>query len=99
MKPFIFHPAIAMLLLTGSLLGANTARADQASDDAALASAVKTALTAAPALSGLNLTVSSAKGDVRIEGEMNDPTQMFEAGVIAGEVPGVKNVVNDMRLK
>ncbi|TCP14934.1 BON domain-containing protein [Crenobacter luteus] len=67
--------------------------------DVALAAAVKAALDADPALAPLNLKVSSKKGDIKIEGTMSDDQQMLKAGLIAQDVPGVKNVTNDMQFK
>lgn len=67
--------------------------------DVALAAKVKAALDADPSLAPLNLKVSSKKGDVKIEGTMSDDQQMVKAGTIAQDVPGVKNVTNDMQFK
>ncbi|RXZ44976.1 BON domain-containing protein [Crenobacter cavernae] len=67
--------------------------------DVALASSVKSALDKDASLKPLNLKVTSKKGDVKIEGAMTDDQQMLKAGLIAQDVPGVKNVVNDMKFK
>ncbi|UTH72343.1 BON domain-containing protein [Chromobacterium sp. IIBBL 290-4] len=67
--------------------------------DEQLAAVVKQALDADPELKALDLKVSSKKGEVTIEGQMNEDQQMFKAGQIAEQVPGVKFVINKMEQK
>ncbi|WP_052941315.1 BON domain-containing protein [Chromobacterium subtsugae] len=67
--------------------------------DAELAASVKQALDSDAELKALDLKVSSNKSEVTIEGQMSDDQQMFRAGQIAEQIPGVKFVINKMELK
>ncbi|OHX14897.1 hypothetical protein BI347_04915 [Chromobacterium sphagni] len=93
---------LAALAFSGAFASyayADGAVAVAAPTDAELASAVKQALDADSELKALDLKVSSSKGEVTIEGQMSDDQQMFKAGQIAEQVPGVKFVINKMEQK
>ena len=64
----------------------------------ALANQVKAALDQDPDLAKLNLVVTNKKGDITIDGTMTDDQQMVRAGEIAQNVPGVKNILNNMMM-
>ncbi|MTD33729.1 BON domain-containing protein [Paludibacterium sp. dN 18-1] len=66
--------------------------------DVALAKQVKTALDQDPDLAKLNLLVTNKKGDITIDGTMTDDQQMVRTGEIAQNVPGVKNILNNMMM-
>ncbi|QEL56456.1 BON domain-containing protein [Chromobacterium paludis] len=93
---------LAALSLSG-VFAAHAAYADEAAvaapTDEQLVVSVKQALDADSELKALDLKVSSKKGEVTIEGMMNDDQQMFKAGQIAEKVPGVKFVINNMQAK
>jgi hyperosmotically inducible protein len=87
----------APLLAVSHAAYAEDAAAAQLTDEQ-LAATVKGALDADPELAKLNLKVTSKKGDIKIEGTMTDDQQMVRAGTIAEKIPGVKNVLNDMKM-
>ncbi|MDN0076795.1 BON domain-containing protein [Crenobacter sp. SG2303] len=66
--------------------------------DAELAAKVKAALDQDPELAKLHLKVTNKKGDITIDGTMTDDQQMLKAGEITQNVPGVKNVLNNMMM-
>lgn len=100
MKLIITRAAVLAVLLAPAM-SALPAYAEQPAMEAAdmvLANQVKAALDQDPDLAKLNLMVTNLKGDITIEGTMTDDQQMARAGEIAQNVPGVKNILNNMMM-
>lgn len=68
-------------------------------DDTAITAKVKTALLADSDIKGLDVNVDTSQGVVTLKGEVSNQTQIDRAGKIAGEVEGVKSVVNNLSIK
>jgi hyperosmotically inducible protein len=66
----------------------------QASDDATINAKVKNAISADPALKGMEFTVETSDAVVTINGTANAPDQIARALAIARAVDGVKSVTN-----
>jgi len=103
MKSFTTRAVFLMALLspalrTSPIVHAADAAAVAQVSDAELADKVKAALDNEADLKKLNLSVSSKKGEVTINGTMTDDQQMYIAGVTAEKVEGVKFVINNMTL-
>ncbi|MDN0082982.1 BON domain-containing protein [Crenobacter sp. SG2305] len=103
MKSFTTRAVFLMALLSPALLtsplvhAADQGAAAQVSDSE-LAGKVKAALDSDADLKKLNLKVTSKQGEVTITGTMTDDQQMYNAGVIAEKVSGVKYVINNMTM-
>lgn len=92
----LFASAIATALPLGSQAVAQTAAPV---DDEAVVAAVKSALAAKPELKADQLKITSKKGEVTISGPVENGTQLYQIGLVAQKVPGVKYVINDMEPK
>lgn len=68
-------------------------------DDTVVTTKVKTALLADSDIKGLDVNVETAQGVVTLNGAVNNQTQIDRAAKIAGEVDGVKSVVNNLSIK
>jgi hyperosmotically inducible protein len=68
-------------------------------DDSVITTKVKTALLADSDIKGLDVNVDTAQGVVTLNGAVNNQTQIDRAAKIAGEVEGVKSVVNNLSIK
>ncbi|HWU97462.1 MAG TPA: BON domain-containing protein [Oxalicibacterium sp.] len=68
-------------------------------DDTVVTTKVKTALLADSDIKGLDVNVDTAQGVVTLNGAVNNQTQIDRAAKIAGEVEGVKSVVNNLSIK
>ena len=68
-------------------------------DDTVITTKVKTALLADSDVKGLEVNVDTVKAVVTLNGAVNNQTQIDRAGKLAGEVPGVKSVVNNLTIK
>lgn len=68
-------------------------------DDTVITTKVKTALLADSDIKGLDVNVDTAQGVVTLNGAVNNQTQIDRAAKIAGEVDGVKSVVNNLSIK
>jgi osmotically-inducible protein OsmY len=91
---------IAALVTAPIPLGAALAQSAAAEpDDAAIVSAVKSALAAKPELKADKLKISSKKGEVSIDGDVEDGQQLFKIAQTAETVAGVKAVINGMQPK
>ena len=93
-----------LLVSSAMLLGACAGTATHEStgeyiDDTAITGKVKTALLQDKQVSGLNINVESFKGKVQLSGFAGTAEERARAVKIAGDVPGVKSVSNDIRLK
>jgi hyperosmotically inducible protein len=68
-------------------------------DDTAITAKVKTALLADSDVKGLDISVETHDGNVMLSGFVNNQTQIDRALKLAGDVSGVKSVVNKMEVK
>ncbi len=68
-------------------------------DDAAITARVKSALAQASDLKGQDVNVDTYRGVVQLSGFVDDAAVAARAVAIAGKVPGVASVKNDMRIK
>lgn len=66
--------------------------------DATIASAVKTALATDPRVGAMDITVHSHRGRVQLLGEVTSPSQAAAAEEVARSVPGVVEVLNNLRV-
>lgn len=89
---------VALLASATMTLPAHAEQPTAEASDAELASKVAAALDQDPELATLHLTVTNKKGDITIDGAMTDDQQMVKAGEITQNVPGVKNVLNNMMM-
>lgn len=100
-------PAIALALLcSGTLLtaaGCSSTRTQESTgqyfDDAALTTRVKAAFVEDKTVSAARINVETFKGVVQLSGFADTQAEIDKAASIAGAVPGVKSVKNDIRLK
>jgi osmotically-inducible protein OsmY len=68
-------------------------------DDTVLTTKVKAAVFNEPSLKSAEINVETFKGVVQLSGFVNSRADINKAVEIAREVPGVKSVDNDMRVK
>lgn len=68
-------------------------------DDAAITTRVKSAYLQDKDVKAGNIQVETFKGRVQLSGYADSRTEISRAVQIAGGVPGVKSVQNDIRLK
>jgi osmotically-inducible protein OsmY len=93
-----------LMVSSAMLLGACAGTATREStgeyiDDTAITGKVKAALLQDKQVSGLNINVESFKGKVQLSGFAGTAEERARAVKIASDVPGVKSVTNDIRLK
>ncbi|GGI15774.1 MAG: BON domain-containing protein [Oxalicibacterium faecigallinarum] len=67
-------------------------------DDAMLTTKVKTALLADSDVKGLAINVDTSQGVVSLNGEVKNQAQVDRAAKLAGEVEGVKSVLNNLTI-
>lgn len=92
----LFASAIATAMPFGSQAFAQAAAP---ADDDAIAAAVKAALAAKPELKADHLQITSKKGEVTIAGPVENGTQLYQIGMVAQKVPGVKYIISEMEPK
>jgi hyperosmotically inducible periplasmic protein len=68
-------------------------------DDSVITARVKTSLLKAKAIRSGDVKVATYRGVVQLSGFVNTPTQLFTAGRLASDVPGVVRVHNDLMIK
>ncbi len=91
---------VSSAMLLGACAGTTTcASTGECIDDSAITGKVKTALLQDKQVSGLNINVETFKGKVQLSGFAGTAEERARAVTIAGGVPGVKSVTNDIRLK
>jgi len=67
-------------------------------DDAMVTTKVKTALLADSDIKGLAINVDTSQGVVSLNGEVKNQAQVDRAAKLAGEVEGVKSVLNNLTI-
>ena len=78
---------------------ANQESAGEMIDDTVITAKVKAAFVQDDQVSALRINVTSNKGIVQLSGFANSAQEADRAAVVAREIPGVKQVKNDIRLK
>ncbi|TVO58771.1 BON domain-containing protein [Denitromonas halophila] len=68
-------------------------------DDSAITTKVKSAFVKDKTVSALNIGVDTFKGEVQLSGFADTRQEIQRAGELARDVPGVRSVKNDIRLK
>jgi osmotically-inducible protein OsmY len=68
-------------------------------DDTVLTTKVKAAVFNEPSLKSAEINVETFKGVVQLSGFVSSQADINKAVEIARDVPGVKSVTNDMRVK
>ena len=68
-------------------------------DDAAITTKVKTAISAEPELTNLEINVNTMRGVVTLTGPVNAQASSDKAMQLANAVPGVKQVENKLIVK
>lgn len=92
--------AILMTLLLAACAGSPTAESTgELVDDSVITTKVKTAFLQDKDVKATDISVETFKGIVQLSGFVGSPKEMDHAARIASQVPGVKGVRNDIRLK
>jgi len=65
-------------------------------DDTTIVAEVKSKLATDKSIDSKNITVSSYKGTVQLSGFVNSESQLNKPAAIAGEVKGVRRVINNL---
>lgn len=68
-------------------------------DDTAITTKVKAAFVQDKTVSASDIKVETFKGSVQLSGFADSPAEIEQAVRVASQVPGVKSVRNDIRLK
>ena len=96
--------AVAFALALPLVLGACAETATQEStgdyvDDSAITAKVKTAILQDAALKVMQIKVVTYKKVVQLSGFVDTASMKAQAGVVAGQTPGVASVKNDLVVK
>jgi len=68
-------------------------------DDSTITAKVKTAFVEDSSLKSLQISVKTYKGVVQLSGFVDNRHMVARAGEVASQVPGVKDVKNDLAVK
>lgn len=91
---------IAVALTLAACAGTPTKEATgEYFDDTVVTTRVKAALLKDPVVSGLAVNVETFKGTVQLSGFVKTTAERDRAHVVAHEVPGVKQVKNDILIR
>ena len=96
--------AVLLLAVVATLAAACAATPTQEStggyiDDSTITAKVKTNLAQDNKVSATDIHVKTYKGVVDLSGFVNSQSQISEAGIVAGQVSGVKSVHNNLIVK
>jgi hyperosmotically inducible protein len=96
--------AVLLLAVVATLAAACAATPTQEStggyiDDSTITAKVKTNLAQDNKVSATDIHVKTYKGVVDLSGFVNSQSQISEAGLVAGQVSGVKSVHNNLIVK
>lgn len=96
-----FALAACLLVAAPAMVGCASAdrSAGQTVDDAWITAKVKSQLLSSPEVSGLNVNVTTYRGQVQLSGYVSSVEQRQQAEQIARSVEGVKSVSNDLIVK
>lgn len=68
-------------------------------DDATIATRLRAALLAEPAMRGSNIAISVEDGKVELRGTVPNDTALRKATAVAGKISGVRTVRNQLKIK
>jgi len=95
--------AACLLIVTPAFVGCashdDQRSSGQTVDDAAITAKVKSQLLSDPAVSGLNVNVTTFKGQVQLSGYVDSTDQRANAEQLTRGVSGVQSVSNDLIVK
>lgn len=92
--------AVCLLVAAPVISGCATERTvGQTVSDSAITARVKSELLADPDVSGLNVNVTTYRGQVQLSGYVTSAEQRREAERIARSIEGVESVSNDLIVK
>ncbi len=96
----LFYVAIASLILVPGCASSRTkASTGEFIDDSVVTAKVKAALVRNDSTPGTAIKVETFKGVVQLSGFVDTAAQKAEASAVAGKVEGVKEVLNDIKVK
>lgn len=94
---------IAVLVLAATLAACGGSPTRESTgeyiDDTAITTKVKAAFVRDKVVSAGDISVETFKGSVQLSGFADSPSEIEQAVRVASQVPGVKSVRNDIRLK
>ncbi|WP_447968160.1 BON domain-containing protein [Nitrospira sp. M1] len=85
--------------MSGCAGGSQSASFGEHIDDSAITTKVKTALLRDPEVSGFDISVSTFKGRVQLNGLVDNADQMETASRLSRNVAGVNSVENNLSIK
>jgi hyperosmotically inducible protein len=88
-----------LVLAPGCASTATKASTGEYIDDSVITTKVKAALVRDDSTPGSAIKVETFKGVVQLSGFVDTAPQKVEAGVVAGRIEGVKEVVNNITVK
>jgi len=94
-----FFLALTLMVAGGCASTPQTEGTGEYVDDSVITTKVKAALVNDPNVSAAEVNVETFKGVVQLSGFINSRANMNKAIELSRNVPGVKSVKNDMRLK
>ncbi len=94
-----FFLTLTLMMAGGCASTPQTEGTGEYVDDSVVTTKVKAALVNDPNVSAAEVNVETFKGVVQLSGFVNSRADMNRAIELARNVPGVKSVKNDMRLK
>lgn len=68
-------------------------------DDTTIATRLRSALLAEPAMRGSNISIAAQDGEVELRGTVPTETALRKASAIAGKISGVRTVKNQLKVK
>jgi len=95
--------SLLVLLVLAVIAGCATTRTQESSgeyvDSSVITAKVKAAIFDDPTLKVFDITVETFKDVVQLSGFVNSAEIKSRAGVVAGRVPGVRSVTNNLIVK
>jgi osmotically-inducible protein OsmY len=99
----IFSFTLLAMILGGPIVScastSNSESTGQYVDSSAITTKVKTALLGTKGLNSADISVETYKGTVQLSGFVDNQTQKTLAVQVAGNVKGVKKVINNLIVK
>jgi osmotically-inducible protein OsmY len=94
-----FLMAFALLLTSGCASTPTQESTGEFLDDSVITTKVKAAIFNEPDLKTLDISVSTVKGVVELNGLVSSKSEISKAGEVARSVVGVKSVKNELKLR
>jgi osmotically-inducible protein OsmY len=92
-----------LVLLIATSVGCASTRTQEGTgeyiDDTWITTRVKAAMFNEPTLKSAEINIETFKGEVQLSGFVSSATDIQKAISVARDVPGVKGIKNDMRVK